>query len=107
VALLFWLITECSSPSQESIKPAPSSSTSSVVAPTPKESTDARPAPTDVQVQKAFQAYINQRADSGVMLAQSVTSVSVNGGVVTVVVDAEPVVMETSPFDNISNGGFW
>ncbi len=36
------------------------------------------------------------------MLAQSVTSVSVNGGVVTVVVDAEPVVMETSPFDNLA-----
>lgn len=68
----------------------------------PTTTTVARPAPTDAQVKEAFDSYINERANSGVMLAQSVTSVTVNGGVVTVTVDAEPVVLETSPFDNLA-----
>ncbi|QZT60927.1 hypothetical protein [Mycolicibacterium austroafricanum] len=64
--------------------------------------TQSRPAPTDAQVKDAFQSYANERANSGVMLAQSVTSVTVTGGVVTVTVDAKPVVLELSPFDNLA-----
>ncbi len=67
------------------------------------ESTAAsRPAPTDAEVKQAFESYINERASSGVMLAQSVTSVTVTGGVVTVTVDAKPAVLELSPFDNLA-----
>ncbi|WP_156298248.1 hypothetical protein [Mycobacterium paragordonae] len=65
-------------------------------------SPEARPAPTDAQVKQAFEAYINERANSGVMLAQSVTSVTVARGVVTVTIDAKPVVLELSPFDNLA-----
>ncbi len=64
--------------------------------------TEARPAPTDAQVKEAFEDYINERANSGVRIAQSVTSVTVNGGVVTVALDPEPVVLELSPFDNLA-----
>lgn len=69
---------------------------------TAQATTEVRPAPTDAQVKDAFQSYINERANSGVMLAQSVTSVTVSGGVVTVTVDAKPVVLELSPFDNLA-----
>jgi hypothetical protein len=62
----------------------------------------ARPAPTDAQVKEAFQAYIDQRANSGVMLAQSVTSVAVAGGVVTVTADPSAALLETSPYDNLA-----
>lgn len=62
----------------------------------------ARPAPTDAQVKDAFETYIKERATSGVMLAQSVTSVAVADGVVTVIVDAKPAVLELSPFNNLA-----
>lgn len=58
------------------------------------------PAPTDAEVVAAFQAYIKERADSGVMLADAVTSVTSVDGVVTVTMDASPVVLEASPYDN-------
>ncbi|KUI17397.1 hypothetical protein AU191_08800 [Mycolicibacterium acapulense] len=61
---------------------------------------DARPAPTNAQVKEAFESFITERASSGVMLAQSVTDVSVSDGVVTVTLDADPVVLDLSPFDN-------
>ncbi|MCW2530362.1 MAG: hypothetical protein JWM76_5222 [Pseudonocardiales bacterium] len=73
-----------------------STTTVATAAPTPT----ARPAPTDAQVQQAFEAFVKERADDGVMLAQSVTSVKVTGGVVTVAVDPAPGILETSPFDN-------
>ncbi len=57
---------------------------------------EARPAPTDAQVVEAFESYINERANSGVMLAQSVTSVTAADGVVTVAVDPSPVLLEMS-----------
>lgn len=63
---------------------------------------DARPAPTNEQVRQAFQAYIDERARSGVMLAQAVTSVTVSGGVVTVTLEASPTLLEVSPFKNLA-----
>lgn len=61
-----------------------------------------RPAPTDAEVKDAFQAFVTERSESGVMLAKSVTDITVNGGAVTVTVDAPPAVMETNPFDNLA-----
>jgi len=61
-----------------------------------------RPAPTNDQVKQAFQAYIDERSSSGVMMAWSVTSVTVADGVVTVTADPAPVVLETSPFQNLA-----
>jgi ABC-type Fe3+-citrate transport system substrate-binding protein len=78
---------------------------STVATTTAENTTESRPAPrapTDAQVKEAFESFINGRANSGVMLAQSVTSVTVTGGVVTVTVDAKPVVLELSPFDNLA-----
>jgi hypothetical protein len=66
----------------------------------PEPAPAARPDPTQAEVQLAFQEYIDERAAAGVMLAEAVTDVSVNGGVVTVVMDAPPVVLELSPYDN-------
>ena len=54
-----------------------------------------RPAPTDAEVKQAFQAYITDRANSGVMLASSVTSVTVAGGVVTIIANPDPVLLES------------
>lgn len=68
--------------------------------PAPEPEPDARPAPTDAEVVEAFQAYIDERAGSGVMLAEAVTSVTSADGVVTVTMDADPVLLELSPFDN-------
>lgn len=62
----------------------------------------ARPAPTAAEVKQAFDTYIEERADAGVLLAQAVTSVRVEAGVVTVTVEAAPVVLELSPFDNLA-----
>ena len=53
------------------------------------------PAPTDAEVKQAFQAYIDERSSSGVMLAQSVTSVTVSNGVVTVAANPNPVLLES------------
>lgn len=81
---------------------AATTTASAVVTTTLASTTESRPAPTDAQVKSAFESYINERASSGVMLAKSVTSVTVTGGVVTVTVDAKPVVLELSPFDNLA-----
>jgi hypothetical protein len=75
-----------------------SAATTTTVAPaapttTVETTTEVRPAPTDAEVKQAFESYINERANSGVRLAQSVTSVTVTGGVVTVTLDAEPVIL--------------
>lgn len=86
----------------ESAKKDSTTATTTVATSAAPTTTEARPAPTDAQVKQAFEAFITERANSGVMLAQSVTSVTVTNGVVTVVVDAEPVVLETSPFDNLA-----
>lgn len=58
--------------------------------------------PTNEEVKQAFQAYVDERADSGVMLAQAVTDITVADGVVTVHMDPEPVVLELSPFGNLA-----
>jgi hypothetical protein len=69
---------------------------------TVETATEARPTPTDAQAKEAFESFINERVNSGVLLAKSVTSVTVNGGVVTVTLDPDPVVLDTSPFDNLA-----
>lgn len=76
--------------------------TTQPTAESPEPEPAARPAPTDAEVVQAFQAYIDERAGSGVMLAQAVTSVTSANGVVTVTLDADPVVLESSPFDNLA-----
>lgn len=60
------------------------------------------PAPTDDEVKQAFQAFIDERADSGVMYAKAVTGVTVADGVVTVHADMSPALLELSPFDNLA-----
>lgn len=98
------LPTGCStSESSKETSGTAATSTVQTAAPTTGEATtETRPAPTDAQVKEAFETYINERADTGVMLAQSVTSVTATGGVVTVTVDAKPVVLELSPYDNLA-----
>lgn len=64
--------------------------------------TEVRPAPTDAQLKEAIEAFVNERSNSGVKIAQAVTSVTASGGVVTVIVDAEPMVLEVTPFDNLA-----
>lgn len=86
----------------ESAKNDSTTATTTVATSAAPTTTEARPAPTDAQVKQAFEAFIKERADSGVMLAQSVTSVTVADGVVTVAVNPEPVVLEASPFDNLA-----
>ncbi len=103
--MIVGLPTGCSG--SESSKEISSTAATSIVqtaAPTTTivTTTETRPAPNDAQVKEAFEAYIDERANSGVMLAQSVTSVTVTGGVVTVVLDANPVLLEMSPYDNLA-----
>ncbi|UXA17019.1 hypothetical protein [Mycobacterium sp. SMC-4] len=74
--------------------------TTAAPAASPEPEPDARPAPTDAEVVEAFQAYVDERAAAGVMLAEAVTSVTSADGVVTVTMDADPVLLELSPFDN-------
>ncbi len=107
VVTVVGLATACGGGGGESTKATISTAattTVEIVAPTTttEPTTKVRPAPTDAQVKDAFESYIKERADSGVMLAQSVTSVAVASGVVTVTVDAKPVVLELSPFDNLA-----
>lgn len=71
-------------------------------APTTTVAAESRPAPTDAQLKEAIEAFVNERSNSGVRIAQAVTSVTASGGVVTVTVDAEPVVLELTPFDNLA-----
>lgn len=98
------LVAACGGGGSESSKETSSTTTTARVtaATTTVETTtaDARPAPTNAQVKEAFESFINERASSGVMLAQSVTDVTVSDGVVTVTLDADPVVLDLSPFDN-------
>lgn len=104
--LIGGLATGCGGSGSESVKEtngtAAATTTAQTAAPTTTvESTmPSRPAPTNAQVKDAFEAFINERANSGVMLAQSVTDVTVSDGVVTVTLDADPVVLDLSPFDN-------
>ena len=103
--VLVGLAAGCGGSGSESAKEDSTAATTTVetTAPTTVETTtEARPAPTDAQVKDAFESYINERANSGVRIAQSVTSVTVTGGVVTVAVDPEPVVLELTPFDNLA-----
>lgn len=100
------LVAACGGSESATQNDATAATTTTVVTATPtttvETTTETRPAPTDAQVTEAFQSYINERANSGVMLAQAVTSVTSANGVVTVTVDAEPVVLELSPFDNLA-----
>lgn len=94
-----WLVALCS-PSNNRSGTGTTSSVATTTQAAP--STNARPAPSDDQVQQAFQAYITERADSGVMLAQLVTSVTAINGIVTVTLDPDPGVVASSPFDNLA-----
>jgi hypothetical protein len=99
------LAAGCGGSGSESSKASSSSAVTSSVKtaapPTTVETTTAvRPAPTDAQVKDVFDAFVNARASSGVVLAKSVTSVTVASGVVTVALDAPPAVIELSSFDN-------
>lgn len=69
---------------------------------TAETATEVRPAPTDAQLKESIEAFVNERSNSGVRVAQAVTSVTASGGVVTVTVDAAPVVLELTPFDNLA-----
>lgn len=83
------LATGCGGSGSESVKEtngtAAATTTAQTAAPTTTvESTvPSLPAPTNAQVKDAFEAFINERASSGVMLAQSVTDLTVSDGVVT------------------------
>lgn len=76
------------------------SRTTTTTATTTTTTLPSRPAPTDDEVKEAFQAFVDERAASGVMLAEGVTDVSVSDGVVTIILDADPVLLEMSPYDN-------
>lgn len=107
LATVVGLATACGGSGGESSKGASrtvATTTVETVAPTTtaQTTTTVRPAPSDAQVKDAFESYIKERADSGVRLAQSVTSVGVASGAVTVTVGAKPVVLELSPFDNLA-----
>jgi hypothetical protein len=91
-------------PAEKSNADTPSSTTAATTATTPQDAVDRTIPPTDAQVREAFQAYINERADAGVMMAKSVTSVAFSDGVVTITLDAPPALLELSPFDNEANG---
>ncbi|WP_440711955.1 hypothetical protein [Gordonia sp. FQ] len=62
--------------------------------------------PTDEQIVETFNEWVRERADAGVMLAQSVTSVSFADGRLTVVLDPAKssaqywALLECSPYDN-------
>jgi hypothetical protein len=59
-------------------------------------------APTDQEVVDLFWERIHERASSGVRLASLATDVSLVDRVVTVLIIPDPVVLELSPFDNLS-----
>jgi hypothetical protein len=103
--LLVGLAAGCGGGGSESPKASRSTAVTTTVhaaaPPTTVETTTAvRPAPTDAQVKDVFEAFINERASRGVVLAKSVTSVTVAAGVVTIALNAPPAVIEQSPFDN-------
>lgn len=99
LALVIWLaVSMCSSSKNTTEATRATTTRVETTAPLPKP--DIRPAPTNAEVVEAFETWINERASSGVMLAQSVTSVTMADGVLTVTVDPGPVVLELSPFDN-------
>lgn len=62
--------------------------------------------PTDEQIVAAFQNFASQRAEAGVMLAQSVADVRFADGTVTVALDPARsgaqywALLESSPYDN-------
>ncbi|WP_131721510.1 hypothetical protein [Mycolicibacter heraklionensis] len=101
VIFIFVLIGACNGHSDDD-KNSTSATTTSRTPYTPPPAPVVRPAPTNAEVQNAFQAYIAERAGAGVMLAQSVTSVAVADGVVTVTADPSPTLLELSPFDNLA-----
>lgn len=93
---------KASSSSTSRAAAAPAPATTRVPSSTPASTVDTRPPPTNEQVRQAFQAYIDERAGAGVMLAQAVESVTVAGGVVTVTLDASDALLSVSPFDNLA-----
>ncbi len=104
VAPLLVLLGACGNPGEGAgtVTTTTTTTTTQKTTESPEPEPAARPAPTDAEVAQAFQAYIDERAGSGVMLAQAVTSVKSANGVVTVTLDADPVVLESSPFDNLA-----
>ncbi|MCV7078464.1 hypothetical protein [Mycobacterium szulgai] len=96
------LVAACGGNESAKEKDSTAATTTVATATPTARSTQTRPAPTGAQVKAAFEAFINERANSGVMLAQSVTSVTVTGGVVTVALNPDPVVLDLSPFKNLA-----
>lgn len=80
-------------------------------APAPVEVPQSEPAPesapaeaeiSDDQVRAEFQEFVNERANSGVMIAKAITSVTFSDGVVSVVFDPESIGMDRETFDYIN-----
>ncbi|MCB9441124.1 MAG: hypothetical protein H6523_12860 [Mycolicibacterium sp.] len=93
----------CGKDSKNTPPAAPATTTNSATTTAEAATTPAaRPDPTPEQIQQAFQAFVDERATAGVMLAKAVTGVTVDGGVVTVTMDAAPAVLDASPFDNLA-----
>lgn len=94
IAVAVALLTGCSTTATQTASTTTTRPITAIATPEPP------PAPTDAEVVSAFQSYIDERANSGVMLAESVTSVTSANGIVTVTINPSPAVLELSPFDN-------
>ena len=57
---------------------------------------------TDKQALTEFQAFINQRASSGVLLARTVTHMTLTDGVLTATFDPASIGMDQNIFDHIN-----
>lgn len=100
VAPLLALTGACGNSDEDTEAVTTTTATTASPAASPEPEPDARPAPTDAEVVEAFQTYVDERAAAGVMLAEAVTSITSADGVVTVTMDADPVLLELSPFEN-------
>lgn len=71
--------------------------------PAPTAAVAEAPAVTDDEVRAVFQKFYDERAEAGVMIAQSVTTIEVDNGVVTVHINPNPVVLELIPSDDLAD----
>lgn len=101
VVVFLAIVGQCSSKGDDKRASTATTSSSSESASAAAIS-QARPAPTNAEVTQAFQAFVEERAKAGVMLAQSVIGVTAANGVVTVTIDAPPAVLSASPFSNLA-----
>lgn len=102
LTVIVGLAAGCGGGSDSSKEAGSTAATTTAPTTTAETATEVRPAPTDAQLKESIEAFVNERSNSGVRVAQAVTSVTASGGVVTVTVDAEPVVLELTPFDNLA-----